>query len=107
MVDQLFTNLEAKAGNNNLLNVVYKLKCFNCSKTYTGQTSQNLKPRVISHKSYKRLIEKYLCFSRICDLHKTQNRLRNFSVLCTERNYFETCFLEIVNNDQNSMNRQC
>lgn len=33
-------------------NVVYKLACKNCDATYVGQTSRQLKTRLVEHRNY-------------------------------------------------------
>lgn len=47
----LFTKIKDKEDQKNTSNVVYKLNCKNCEKSYVGQTSQRIEKRVAQHKT--------------------------------------------------------
>lgn len=46
----IFTKTKQKTNNENLTDVIYKIKC-SCNKVYVGNTSQKLSARLVQHKS--------------------------------------------------------
>ena len=95
-------------------NVVYKIPCLDCSKTYVGQTGRMLFIRCDEHKNNINLNEKY---HNIVTKHRINNKndtgsqdnfdWDNIKILHKETNYFKRIFAEmfyIKKDGKNSIN---
>lgn len=101
-IKTLFTNVKDKIDNLNRHNVVYKINCLDCDKTYIGQTSTKLKQRISLHKSNIRT-NKDTCQLTIHS--RKENHYPDFNnvkILDYENNTNKRSFLEMVRIFQNS-----
>lgn len=95
-IGHLFTNLKDSTPKMSLSNVVYKIPCNVCQRSYIGQSSQTLKNRITQHKSDCR-IGKNSC--ALVDHYQKFNHHFNFnetSVLQIENNYKKRLVYEML-----------
>ena len=86
-VGTLYTRLKDRTQNILKSDVIYKLDCKDCDKTYIGHTSQTLKARIAGHKSDSRH-NRQRCMLAV---HVNENdhhiNYEDANVIATERNY--------------------
>lgn len=80
---------------NQQTNVIYKLSCLSCSKTYVGQTGRYLSIRCEEHKNNIRLNEKYHVITQqkmqhsVGDIFTHEFDFDNIKILHKENNEFK------------------
>lgn len=103
-----FTKTKTKIEKLEQSNLVYKIPCHNCDKTYIGETSQNLSRRLCSHRSDCK-IKKRSCalVDHVLDKKHTMN-FEDVSILSVEKYQLKRRFLEMVHikKDNNSINKK-
>lgn len=96
-VGNLYTKLKSKTPKLLCSNVVYKLECKDCNKTYVGQTAQWLKSRIALHKSdITKKLERCALVT-----HVNQNShdidFENVQIVASEPSYKKRLVLEMIN----------
>nr|CAI5855617.1 unnamed protein product [Callosobruchus analis] len=107
-VSKLFSKLKTPVKLLDKSNVVYKIPCGECSKSYIGQTSRYLQGRINSHKSdINRNVNSCGLTQHAIDTGHTVS-WSNAKILDVESNYFKRTFLEMVhiNNTRNNLNKK-
>lgn len=104
----LFTKTKDKAETLEKSNVVYKIKCNNCTKVYIGQTSRSLKSRITSHRSDIRLKKNTCALAEHSIENDHQPNYEEVQVLDTHASYNKRCFLEMsrILQEPSSMNKR-
>ena len=107
-VGTLYTRLKDRTQNILKSDVIYKLDCKDCDKTYIGHTSQTLKARIAGHKSDSRH-NRQRCMLAV---HVNENdhhiNYEDANVIATERNYKKRIFLEMfyITTTEDTMNKK-
>lgn len=107
-VGRIFSHTKARYETLESRNVVYQIPCGGCEAVYIGQTSRNLKGRIITHKSDCRL-KKNTC--ALVDHHLTTNHTLNFDeakVLERENHQYKREFKEMlrIKQEHNIINKK-
>ena len=102
-----FTKLKPNIAKSNQTNLIYKIDCLECLKTYIGQTKQYLKNRTKEHQnSIRKLNEHQTALSNhaIENLHNFN--FNNVQVLDYEKNYKKRNIKEMIHikKHQNALN---
>ncbi|XP_050502963.1 uncharacterized protein LOC126882192 [Diabrotica virgifera virgifera] len=94
-INNLFSKVKDKTEIGKLSNIVYKVPCSSCNKSYIGQTSQLLKFRITLHKSDSRLQPDRCALAK--HVHTTGHSMdfENTLVLHQENNKFKREFIEM------------
>lgn len=107
-VSSLFTNKKDLISMPEKSNVVYKIPCQQCEKTYKGQTQQKLKKRMAGYKSdIKNHPERFALVLHANKEHRRPN-FDDTTVLNIESKYTKKLFLEMyhINNEQHKINKK-
>lgn len=107
-VSRLYTKTKTPLPPLERYNVVYRMSCNNCDLKYIGQTSRNLKGRIISHKSDCKREVKSCALSEHTTDTKHKPNYDEVEILASENNFYKRTFLEMVHihNEMNAMNKK-
>lgn len=95
----LFSNLKDKVPKKLESNIIYKINCFNCDKSYIGTTKQYLSNRISNHKSScSNITNNKTALVEHCleTGHSFNFAIDNVEVLHRENNYQKRLFAEMV-----------
>lgn len=89
-------------------NVVYKIECQDCSRSYIGQTSQLLKNRIAIHKSDIRKENKRCALTAHALQEDHKFLFENTEILEKQTKYNKRTVLEMIhiNNEHNAINKK-
>ena len=94
--NNIYSKTKQKIATNDKSNVIYKIECSDCNKSYIGQTKNYLQNRLNKHKNdIKRGLQKTALSSHaIENLHKFN--FENTKILSQEENYNKRLFVEMA-----------
>ena len=107
-INNLFSKTKDTTGIMEKSNVVYKISCQDCTSTYIGQTSRNLKGRIISHKSDCRTNKNTCALAQHVIATNHRPAYNQVKILDSDTSYTRRTFKEMVriHQEDNSLNKK-